>query len=256
MNLRLDFAYDGEPFRGFAKQPEVRTIQGEIDSALSKVFGSEVSSVSAGRTDAGVHAMAQVVGVDGAPDDLDFDKLIATLNGTCGPSIAFHAARAMPDDWHARFSARSRTYLYAIHVGSVPDPFTSRTRLYHREPLDLGAMNEAAGALVGPHDFTSFGRLKDSEASGERILYELRCFPNRDAVVIRARANAFLQQMVRSLAGTLLQVGEHERRPDEMSDIIAAHDRSAAGPVVPPHGLCLVAVEYDEGWSKPSTAAV
>lgn len=250
MNLRLDIAYDGAPFHGFARQPDVRTVQGELEDALTKLFRMPVTTVGAGRTDAGVHAKGQVVSVADIPDDLDPVKVRDSLNAMCGPAIAIQGCTQVSGDFNARFSARSRTYVYALLEGALPDPFLARTTLYHPEPLDLGAMNEAAGHLIGPHDFSSFGRVPP-EQSAERVLYELAGRRSGTIVRIKARANAFLQQMVRSLVGTLVQVGEGRRSPEEMSAILAARDRTAAGPVVPPHGLCLVAVEYDEGWSRP-----
>ncbi len=248
MNLRLDIAYDGGPFHGFARQPDVRTVQGDLEDSLSKLFAHPASSVGAGRTDAGVHAMGQVVTVKDAPDDLDVVKVRDSLNAMLGPSIAINDCRSAADDYHARFSARSRTYVYAILESRIPDPFLARTTLLHPEPLDLGAMNEAAGHLAGPHDFSSFGRVPEGQ-SAERVLYELSCRRAGNLVRIKARANAFIQQMVRSLVGTLVQVGEGRRSPDEMIRILWAADRAAAGPVAPPHGLCLVSVEYDDGWS-------
>lgn len=251
MNVRLDIAYDGEAFHGFARQPDVRTVQGDIEDALSKLFARPMTSVGAGRTDAGVHALGQVVSVKDAPDDLDPIKVRDSLNGMLGGRpIAITACTTVPEDFHARFSARSRTYVYAILESDVPDPFLARTSLYHSEPLDLGAMNEAAGHLAGPHDFSSFGRVPEGQ-SAERVLYELSCRRSGRLIRIKARGNAFIQQMVRSLTGTLIQVGEGRRAPDEMTAILGARDRAAAGPVAPPHGLCLVSVEYDEGWSVP-----
>jgi tRNA pseudouridine38-40 synthase len=167
-----------------------------------------------------------------------------------GPAISISRCGFVPDDFSARFSARSRCYVYAILESPIPDPFRAPTSLWHRRPLDLDAMNEAAGHLVGPHDFSSFGRVADG-ATAERNLFELRCTRVGDVIKIRARANAFIQQMVRSLVGTLVYVGESRRSPDEMPAILEARDRSRAGPVAPPHGLCLVAVEYDDGWSGP-----
>ncbi len=249
MNIRLDLAYDGTPFRGFARQPDVRTVQGELEGALAKLFGYETPTVGAGRTDAGVHALGQVVSVATAPDDLDLVKLRDSLNGMLGPAVAVASCSEVPQEFNARFSARSRTYVYAVVQRDWPDPFLAATSLYHPEPLDLDAMNEAAGHLVGSHDFRSFGRLPEADASAERILYELRCNRVGDLIRVRARANAFVHQMVRSLVGTLLQVGEGRRRPDEMPEVLAALDRAAAGPVAPPHALCLVSVEYDEEWS-------
>jgi len=249
MNLRLDISYDGAPFHGFARQPNVTTVQGDLEDALSRLFRTDVETVGAGRTDAGVHALGQVVSVD-APDDTDERKIRDALNAMLAPSIAVSAVSRVDEDFHARFSALSRMYVYAILVSEVPDPFLARTTLYHPEPLDVAAMNEAAGALTGPRDFTSFGRVPEG-GSPERLLYDLRCWRTGDLVRVRARANAFIQQMVRSLVGTLVYVGEGRRSPDEMRSILEAKDRSAAGPVAPPHGLCLVSVEYEEGWSRP-----
>ena len=249
MNLRLDISYDGAPFHGFARQPNVTTVQGDLEDALSRLFRTDVETVGAGRTDAGVHALGQVVSVD-APDDTDERKIRDALNAMLAPSIAVSAVSRVDEDFHARFSALSRMYVYAIFVSEVPDPFLARTTLYHPEPLDVAAMNEAAGALTGPRDFTSFGRVPDG-GSPERLLYDLKCWRTGDLVRVRARANAFIQQMVRSLVGTLVYVGEGRRSPDEMRSILEAKDRSAAGPVAPPHGLCLVSVEYEEGWSRP-----
>ena len=198
-----------------------------------------------------MHALGQVVSTPDAPEDLDLSKLRTALNAMCGPSIAFFSCREAPAGWHARHSARSRTYVYAVLGGEVPDPFLARTSLHHPGALDLDAMNEAAGHVLGEQDFSSFGRPPEREASARRTLYELRCTRAGHLVRVRARANGFIRQMVRSLVGTLLQVGEGRRSPDEMVDILAARDRAAAGPVSPPHGLCLVAVEYDEGWSRP-----
>lgn len=249
MNLRLDVAYDGAPFHGFARQPDVPTVQGAIDDALGKLFQRDVQSVGAGRTDAGVHALGQVMSLE-APDDIDPVKIRDSLNGMLGPAIAFSSVAPAPADFHARFSARSRTYIYALLEGDVPDPFLARSTLYHPEPLDLAAMNEAAGHLSGPHDFSSFGRVPEGQ-SAERVLYELAVRRSGRLLRIKARANAFIQQMVRSLVGTLVQVGEGKRSPDEIADVLAALDRAAAGPVAPPHGLCLVSVEYEDGWSRP-----
>ena len=250
MNLRLDLSYDGAPFHGFAKQPSVPTVQGDLEDALNRIIRTDVETFGAGRTDAGVHALGQVVSVSDAPDDIDETKLRDSLNSMLSPSIAVTSVRRVHNEFHARFSALSRMYVYAVLVGETPDPFLAGTTLYHPGPLDIHAMNEAAGALTGERDFSSFGRVPEG-GSPDRLLYELRCWKSGSVVRIRARASSFIQQMVRSLVGTLLQVGEGRRRPDEMQSILEAKDRSAAGSVVSPQGLCLVSVEYDEGWSRP-----
>ena len=246
----MDLVYDGSPFHGFARQPDVRTIQGDLERALGRLFRVDTPTWGAGRTDAGVHALGQVVGCS-APDDVDPTTVRDALNASCGPEVAVTACRKVPDDWHARFSARSRLYVYGILESEVPDPFLARTT--HRRPraLDLDAMNEAAGHLVGEHDFSSFGRPPEPDASSVRTLYDLGARRSGRVVRIVARANSFIQQMVRSLVGTLIEVGDGRRPPDDPPAILAARDRAAAGPVAPPQGLCLVSVEYDDGWSRP-----
>ena len=193
-----------------------------------------------------------MINVPEAPDDADPDSLAGSINSICGPSIAVTACTVAPEEFNARFSARSRTYVYAILEGRTPDPFLVGTTWSHRGGLDVGAMNEAAGHLLGERDFTSFGRLPDAEATPVRNLYELEVRRTDRLVRIKVRANAFIQQMVRSLVGTLVQVGEGKTSPSAMAAILEAKDRAAAGPVAPPQGLCLVSVEYDEGWSNPT----
>lgn len=248
MNLRLDLAYDGGAFKGFARQPDQRTVQGEVETALRKLFRVEAVTVGAGRTDAGVHAWGQVISTDAAPDDIDPFKVRDALNAMLAPAIAVHNVTPVAPDFNARFSARSRTYLYGLLRSATPDPFLAPMTWYHPDPLDLGAMREAAGHLVGERDFSSFGRAPDG-GHARRTLFELSCERHGELIRIRARANAFIQQMVRSLVGTLVYVGRGRRSPDEVPGIIESRDRASAGPVAPPQGLCLVAVEYDDGWS-------
>lgn len=229
------------------------TVQGVLEAALSRVAGTPADTTCAGRTDAGVHALAQVVGWPDAPDTLDLEGLVASLNSICGPHIAIHSCAAAPQGWHARFSARSRTYVYALLEGPAPHPFLTATTWHHLAPLDLAAMNEAAGHLLGEHDFSSFGRLPDPEAVPVRTVFDVTCTRSGDVIRMKVRANAFIQQMVRSFVGTLVRVGEGRIDPGDIPAILATRDRAAAGPVAPPHGLALVAVEYDEGWSTPAT---
>jgi tRNA pseudouridine38-40 synthase len=230
----------------------VPTVQGTLEVALSKLAGRDVVTTGAARTDTGVHALGQVVSVPDFPGLSDVEDLRRRLNAICGPAVAVHAASAVPDDFDARFSARSRTYVYALSDAPVHDPFLARTVLFHNAALDVDAMNEAAGHLAGAHDFAAFGRVGEGKTS-VRNLFELRCTRAGHLIRVRARANAFIQQMVRSLVGTLIHVGEGRLDPGAIPGILEGRDRAAAGPVAPPHGLCLVAVEYDEGWSAPPT---
>lgn len=220
---------------------------------MSKLARTPVETVGAGRTDAGVHALAQVMS-GRVPDGFDLDRAQTALNSMLGPAIAVRSVLAVADDFNARFSARSRTYVYAIHSSPVHDPFLAATSWHRHEPLDVDAMQEAAGHLLGEHDFRSFGRA-EGDAGAIRTLFELECTSTGRIVRIRARANAFIQQMVRSLVGTLVEVGLGKRPSDSMPAILQARDRAAAGPVAPPQGLCLVSVEYDEGWSVPEASA-
>lgn len=168
-----------------------------------------------------------------------------------GPTMAISSVQLAPHDWHARFDARSRTYVYAILNRPLPDPFLTRTSWHVPARLDLVQMNESAGHLLGERDFSSFGRLSDPAASAVRTLFELKVWRAGALVLVKARASAFLQQMVRSLVGTLALAGQGRRTPDEVLAMLEARDRSSAGPVAPPEGLCLVTVEYDSGWSRP-----
>ena len=222
-----------------------------MEGALRSLVGREVQTFGAGRTDAGVHALGQVVGCPDVPDDADPDRIQKALNAMCGPSIAIRRSNPAPPDWHARFSAISRAYVYAVLISDVADPFLDGTTWRIADDLDVDAMNEAAGQLLGEHDFSSFGRAGEDDSGAIRTLLQLRVEREGSLIRIQARANSFIQQMVRSLVGTLVSVGLGRTSPESMVSILDARDRGAAGSIAPPHGLCLIAVEYDEGWSHP-----
>ncbi|MFN2544221.1 MAG: tRNA pseudouridine(38-40) synthase TruA [Actinomycetota bacterium] len=250
MIIRLVLAYDGTGFRGWAKQPRVRTVEGELQKALQRMLRETPSISVAGRTDAGVHARGQVASLE-APDELDLDRLRRGLNTMLAPEIVVRSASRVPEGFDARFSANAREYRYRIDVGPVADPFTARFTWHRPGELSLGAMRAAARHLIGPHDFASFGRRSDDPgASTARILERLSVVRREDVLEVTARANAFLQQMVRSLVGTLVAVGEGKLDPAAMPAVLAARDRSGAGPVAPPHGLTLERVVY--GRPRPS----
>ncbi|MEA2503036.1 MAG: tRNA pseudouridine38-40 synthase [Actinomycetota bacterium] len=247
---RLHVAYDGAPYHGFARQQELTTVQGTIEDALAKVLRSPVVTTGAGRTDAGVHALGQVVSFTIGATVEDQPALQRRLNALCGPTIAVLELAEAPAGFDARFSAASRTYEYAIFTRQVHDPF-SRHVAWHHAPAGLGhgldaeAMHEAAQALLGTHDFSSFGRVPEG-ATAVRNLLAISVQRTEDLVVIRVSANAFIQQMVRSIVGTLVKVGEGEHPPGWVAEVLEARDRAAAGPVAPPHGLFLVEVDYPE----------
>ena len=197
----------------------------------------------AGRTDAGVHARGQVVSFE-AGDAVDLDRLQRALNAMLGPELVVPDARRAPAGFDARFSATAREYRYRIDLGPWPDPFGARFVWHRPGEVSVGPMRRAAGHLVGEHDFASFCRRPPEGSSTVRRLERLAVARRGDRLEVLARANAFAHQMVRSLVGTLVAVGEGSRDPDEMPAVLAARDRSAAGPPAPPHGLTLERVIY------------
>jgi tRNA pseudouridine38-40 synthase len=241
---RLLLAYDGAPYHGFARQPGLPTVQGAVESALAKILGTDVVTSGAGRTDAGVHALGQVMsfttGTERDPEDL-----MRRLNSICGPAIAVTSAAVAPQGFDARFSAEARTYEYGIFNRQVHDPFCRHTTWHYPEPLDHALMEKAAQPLVGEHSFESFGRVEEGRSAVRRI-ESIGVHQEGDLISIAITANSFLQQMVRSIVGTLVQVGTGSIPPEQMESILEARTRSAAGPVAPPHGLFLVSVSYPE----------
>lgn len=241
--VRLDLAYDGTGFRGWQRQRGQRTVQGVLEGALGQVLGRVPELSVAGRTDAGVHARGQVASF-AWPEGLDLERLRRSIIGMLGPEVVVTDARVVGNGFDARHSATAREYRYRIDIGPVPDPFTARF-VWHR-PCDpsLGAMRRAARALVGEHDFASFCRSPGKDRSTVRRLDRLSVSRAGGRVEVTARANAFLHQMVRSLVGTLLAVGEGRLYADSMPAILRARDRSTAGHVAPPHGLTLERVMF------------
>jgi tRNA pseudouridine38-40 synthase len=242
---RMLVAYDGGPFRGFARQPGLTTVQGEIEGALSRVLREPVTTSAAGRTDAGVHALGQVMSFRRTEAIDDSTHVLRAVNAMAGQAIAVLALEPARDGFDARFSAVARTYEYMILTRPVHDPFSRHTVWHHPGRLDLEAMRQAGSALLGEHDFRSFARVEEGQMPIRRI-EALEVTSEGDLVVVRVRANSFLQQMVRSIVGTLVKAGEGKLPADGMGAVLEAHDRSAAGPVAPPHGLFLVSVDYPE----------
>ena len=239
--VRLTLAYDGTEFRGWQRQRGQRTVRGVLEDALERVLGAVPKLSAAGRTDAGVHARGQVVSFE---TDADPDRIRRSLNGMLGPEVVTLDARVAPDGFDARFSATAREYRYRVDVGEAPDPFTARF-VWHRpgEPA-VAEMRRAASLLVGEHDFASFCRRPPGDRHTVRDLERLSIVRDADRLEIAARANAFLHQMVRSLVGTLLAVGDGRIPARSIPEILEARDRSAAGPIAPPHGLTLERVIY------------
>lgn len=250
--VRLLVSYDGTSYHGFAPNPGVRTIAGTLVEALEKVLGHAIELTGAGRTDRGVHAYGQVVSFDTHADRFDPEGLQRSLNKLLRPAIAIRSVERVPDDFSARFSATARVYRYSILNSPVHDPFRSRFAWHVAQPLNLAAMRQGAIALVGAHDFSSFCRRPPVAADGYEPSLERRVLSatwrnlGEDLLQLEISATAFCHQMVRSITGTLVDVGLGRRHAVEILQILAARDRSVAGRVAPPEGLTLWEVVYGD----------
>jgi tRNA pseudouridine38-40 synthase len=241
--VRLVLAYDGTGFRGWAKQRSQRTVEGVLRDALARFLGSAPQLSVAGRTDAGVHARGQVASFRWE-DELDLERLQRSLNAMLGPEVVALDVRDARDGFDARFSATAREYRYRIDVGPWPDPFEARFVWHRPGGLALSEMRAAARPLLGEHDFAAFCRRPPNGSSTVRRLERLSVAVRGDRVEITARANAFAHQMVRSLVGLLVRVGDRRLDSGEVPGILEGRDRGRAGQLAPPHGLTLERVVY------------
>lgn len=244
--VRLDVAYRGTGFRGFAANAGVRTVAGELGAALERVLGESPAMAVAGRTDAGVHATGQVVSFRTDSARLNVDRLAASLSRLLAPDIVVTASRPASDDFDARHSASARAYEYRIHNGLHPDPRYVDTEWHIAAALDINEMNAAAAHFVGEHDFSSFCRRPKGrpDASLVRTVQRATWRASGLLLTFAIEANAFCHQMVRALVGECVAVGRGDRQSSDVASVLAARQRDAAAPIAPPHGLTLVAVRY------------
>jgi tRNA pseudouridine38-40 synthase len=242
--VRLTIAYDGTGFVGWQRQETGESIQGLIEDALGRIEGNAVTLHGAGRTDAGVHAIAQTASarIHAALDD---DTLTRALNANLPPAVRVNGVETVPDDFHARFSATGKTYEYRIWNGPAIPPFIRLYAWHVPQPLDLARMNEASHDIVGEHDFAAFQGTGTRTHSTVRRVTSARWRADGPAVTFEISGAGFLRHMVRSLAGTLVEVGHGRRLVDDLARLLAAPDRAEAGRTAPPHGLFLVSVLYN-----------
>jgi tRNA pseudouridine38-40 synthase len=249
VNVRLLIAYHGGAFHGWQRQADgVRTVQGEVERALSQMHHGPMAIRGASRTDAGVHALGQVAAF-AADGRHDVGAYLRGLNHLTPADIAIRAVDEVADTFHPRHSARGKIYRYRIVDGFAGDPML-RDRAWHvRRRLDASAMHEAAQLLVGVHDFSSFRAAGCDASSPVRELYAVRVRRLRGEVEVEVIGSAFLKYMVRAIVGTLVEVGRGRRPGDWLRDVLAARDRSAAGPTAAACGLTLIQIFYPD-WPR------
>ena len=254
-NLRLGVEYDGTDFAGWQRQPGVPTVQQTLEEAAARIVGHRVSVVGAGRTDQGVHALGQVAGFR-TTSRIAAARLPYAINTGLPASVRVRSAEDVPDTFHACRSATGKHYRYTIWRDPIPHALLNRFALTFPGPLYLAAMAEAAGRMQGRRDFRAFrGAAKGQE--GRETTKEVWSVTVRDMtpwLVIDVLGSGFLYSQVRTMTGTLLEVGRGKLAPEAVSAILASGDRRRAGPTAPPHGLCLVRVLYDPAppaWYRP-----
>lgn len=261
-NLKLTLAYDGHDFAGWQVQPDRLSVQGTLVSAFEHLTGEKTLPQGSGRTDAGVHALAQVATVT-TNSPIPVDNLIRALNDILPRSIRVLAAEEMPPEFHARRSAIAKTYRYHIYRGAICSPFQTRYVYHHPYPLDESRMIQAAAVVEGEHDFTSFAAVDpekrketlaadqenlatnaDLEPNNVRTIFFSQWQRHGDELIYTVRGNGFLHHMVRNLVGTFLMVGKGSLSVADVKRILELRDRSAAAATAPASGLFLVSVEY------------
>lgn len=245
INLKFTIAYDGTEFAGFQRQGAgERTVQGVLEQALFKLTGENLNLTAAGRTDAGVHARGQVINFYTA-SKIPLHRWLHALNSVLPRDVVARRVEKVPEQFHARYQAKSKIYQYRLLRRPWPDVFLRNYCLHYPYNLQVEPMKQAASYLTGYHDFAAFASAGSGVKTTKRNLLRLEIEENGDELFFTLEADGFLYKMARSIVGTLLMVGREKIPPEEVKSILNSRNREAAGPTAPPHGLCLVRVLYD-----------
>lgn len=243
MWVKLVVAYEGTNYCGWQIQPNGITIEQVLNETLSSLLGEEITVTGASRTDAGVHSLGNVA-VFETHTKMPAEKISFALNQRLPEDIVVQESCQVPEDFHPRFSKSRKTYEYRILNCRFRQPLERRTSYFYHYPLDVSAMQKATAYLVGEHDFTSFASVHAQTNTYVRTIYALDVVREGDMIRIRVQGNGFLYNMVRIIAGTLIQVGAGIKKPEDMESILAGKDRELAGPTAPAHGLTMIGLEY------------
>jgi len=247
----LGVEYDGTDFLGWQTQPQDPTVQSTVERALAFVAAMPVSVICAGRTDTGVHAVGQVVHFD--CESVRTERAwVLGCNSRLPDNVAVRWARPVVEQFHARYSARRRSYRYRIVLRPTRPTMDGRYAVWVRENLDLQALRAAIPALIGEHDFTSFRTVACQANSPVRTLHRIEVIEQGELLDLHFEANAFLHHMIRNLVGSLLMVARGERDPAWIAQVLALRDRAKAGPTAAAHGLCFMAARYPQEFALPA----
>jgi tRNA pseudouridine38-40 synthase len=255
--IALGIQYDGAPWQGWQTQLSRNTVQDRLEAALRRFTTEEISTVCAGRTDSGVHALEQVVHFDTEAERDQF-SWVRGVNSFLPPSIAVRwacDAAGGTDGFHARFSATARTYQYLLYNHPVRSPLLAGRAGWVFRPLDVEAMQSAATALVGQHDFSAFRAIECQARTPVRTMHALQVRREGNMVVFTIKANAFLHHMVRNIVGSLIYIGNGRKPPEWLREVLEGADRSVAAPTFMPDGLYLAKIDYDDRWRLPRQSA-
>lgn len=243
--IMLTVAYDGTDYHGWQLQPNGETVESVLNRTLSRLLGEEITVIGASRTDAGVHSNGNAAVFDTATK-IPAEKLSYALNQRLPEDIVVQGSREVPPDFHPRHCDSRKTYEYRILNRTFPLPMRRRDTYFYHYDLDVEKMRQAAAYLVGEHDFRSFCSAAAVVESTVRTIYDLTVERQEDVISIRVTGSGFLYNMVRIIAGTLIEVGNGRRAPEEMRAILAACDREAAGPTAPACGLTMLGIEFSQ----------